>query len=351
VARELTATAPRLATTGCASYHLSVWSSGHASRRFPPYQLLERGYLEEAQEKYRRLEHLYHKTHDFGWDGRKVLRDLIAQHGGIQIPRAQREHLARIFSIILWGELAAWNVSADLALALEDVEAKMAATGQVFDEARHFYTMRDYLLELEVDIPPLDGYTLAVLRELQRTTSLTEKLLGMQLLVENIAVVLFRTIAEAKLEPVLSGLMPYFERDEARHVGLGVLYLPRMLDALSHWEAARLQAFQLRLNTLIIWGTRLLRPHFEALGVDNTQSLRRGLRMQAQALCELRGAAGHRVRGVLSADSAVEERLNSLSIDLFFPPLDAEQPSWQRVMLRGLYRAAQVGDHVLRWVA
>src|SRR5262245_44989566 len=111
--------------------------------------------------------------------------------------------------MILWGELAAWNVSADLALELEDIEAKMAATGQTFDEARHFYTMRDYLLELGVDIPSLDGYTQAVLRELLSTKDVVRKLLGMQLLVENVAVNLFRTVASAKVEPVLSGLLPY----------------------------------------------------------------------------------------------------------------------------------------------
>ena len=36
-------------------------------------------------------------------------------------------------------------------------------------------------------------------------------------------------VAIAQVEPVLSDLMPYFERDEARHVGLGVLYLPKLL--------------------------------------------------------------------------------------------------------------------------
>src|SRR5439155_443745 len=157
------------------------------------------------------------------------LRDLIAKEGGIRIPLEKREHIARIFSVILWGELAAWNVAADLALALGNIEAKMAATGQVFDEARHFYTMRDYLLALGCPLPPLDGYTQAILRELLGTRNLTYKLVGMQLLVENVAVNLFRIVAAAEVEPVLTQLLPYFERDEARHVGLGVMYLPELL--------------------------------------------------------------------------------------------------------------------------
>jgi len=190
-----------------------------------------------------------------------------------------------------------------------------------------------------------------VLRELLSTKNLTYKLLGMQLLVENVAVNLFRTIAGANVEPVLSQLMPYFERDEARHVGLGVMYLPQMLAALSPLESARLKIFQLRINTLIVWGTRLMRPHFEALGIDNNVGIRRGLRMQGETFRELKQVAGEAPKGVLAANSRFEDRLNSLSIDLFFPPLNVTPPPWQRAMLTGLYRAAQVGDHLLRWIS
>src|SRR5436305_10160736 len=84
----------------------------------------------------------------------------------MQVERHQRGPLARVFSIILWGELAAWVISADLAERLDDVEAKMAATSQAFDEARHFNTMRDYLLELGGEIPRLDIYTAMLLRML-----------------------------------------------------------------------------------------------------------------------------------------------------------------------------------------
>ena len=121
---------------------------------FPPYRLIERDYLAEAQQKFARLERLYHVGQKNNWDGHAVLRDLLAKHGGVKkLPPETKAAIARVFSIILWGELAAWNVSADIAEALEDTEAKMAASGQVFDEARHFYTMRDYLLELEIEIP------------------------------------------------------------------------------------------------------------------------------------------------------------------------------------------------------
>jgi len=187
---------------------------------WPPYHLMRRDYLAEAQEKYKKLERLYHVGAQKAWDGKKVLADLLAKHGGIRLDPGKKRALAEIFSTILWGELAAWSISADLALQLEDTEAKMAATSQVFDEARHFYVMRDYLLALDCDVPKLDGYTHTVLTELLETDKLVDKLLGMQLIVESVAVTLFRSVANAGVEPVLSELMPYFERDEARHVGL-----------------------------------------------------------------------------------------------------------------------------------
>ncbi|HEX4461806.1 MAG TPA: hypothetical protein VIA18_27690, partial [Polyangia bacterium] len=184
---------------------------------WPPYQLMERDYLAEAQEKYARLERLYHVAQKNAWDGKQLLGDLLQKHGGIQLPLDKKRALGEVFSSLLWGELAAWSISADLALQLEDTEAKMAATSQVFDEARHFYVMRDYLLALELPdgLPKLDGYSHTILTELLATTRLVDKLLGMQLIVESIAVTVFRSVARAEVEPVLTELMPYFERDEA----------------------------------------------------------------------------------------------------------------------------------------
>src|ERR1700756_24071 len=126
---------------------------------WPPYHLMQRDHLADAKAKFDKLERLYHVGHKQAWDGKQVLKELIQKHGGIQMAPEKKRALAEIFSTILWGELAAWSISADLALQLEDTEAKMAATSQVFDEARHFYVMRDYLLALDVPggLPPLDG--------------------------------------------------------------------------------------------------------------------------------------------------------------------------------------------------
>jgi hypothetical protein len=63
----------------------------------------------------------------------------------------------------MWGELAAWKISAQLADELEPLEAKLAATSQVHDEARHFYVMHDYLDALGEKAEPMEFWSQRVL--------------------------------------------------------------------------------------------------------------------------------------------------------------------------------------------
>jgi hypothetical protein len=317
---------------------------------WPPYHLMRRDYLAEAEKKFAKLERLYHVGARQAWDGKQVLGDLLKKHGGVRLAPDKKRALAEIFSTILWGELAAWSISADLALQLEDTEAKMAATSQVFDEARHFYVMRDYLLALDSEIPPLDGYTHTILVELLETDRLVDKLLGMQLIVESVAVTLFRSVAKAGVEPVLSELMPYFERDEARHVGLGVLYLPKLLATLGPIEATRLKLQQLKIVTLIGWGTHLKKRHFETLGIDNNDGFRRGFRLNREVLMGMRSAEGEDPPGVLVGDPRLDV-VNDWAIDLFFPRLGADVPRWQRAVIGVVDNLSRVGDRALRLAA
>ncbi len=317
---------------------------------FPPYRLIERDFLREAQEKYARLERLYHITQKNAWDGQAVLKMLLDRHGGVKnIDPVKKAAIAQIFSVILWGELAAWNVSADIAEALEDVEAKMAASAQVFDEARHFYTMRDYLLELGIEIPPLDGFTRAVLIDVLETNSLLEKLIGMQLLVENVAVNLFKAVAECRVEPVLSDLMPYFERDEARHVGLGVLYLPSQLRGLSRLEGLKLQLFQVKVSTFIVWGTIRLRDSFDSLGIDLHKTFTDGMKIQVEMFSSMGRFEGG-LRGI-SVPTGFLAKSNDLAVDLYFPRPSAPRPPWLRACHGILDRVARTGDQLLHWAA
>ncbi|HSJ97735.1 MAG TPA: ferritin-like domain-containing protein, partial [Myxococcota bacterium] len=177
-------------------------------------------------------------------------------------------------SMLMWGELAAWIVAAELAERLEEPDARLAASAQVFDEARHFYVLRDYLAALHVPVPKLDPYFAIGVRRLLATRDLTVKLFAMQLLAEGTAMVIFRFLADAKIEPVLTELLPYIEKDESRHVGLGVLYLPERLRELPLKELLRIRDVTYGIGDL--FGATQIRfaRHYAALGADPRDLIR-----------------------------------------------------------------------------
>jgi hypothetical protein len=144
--------------------------------------------------------------------------------------------------------------------------------------------------------------------------------------------------------------MPYFERDKARHVGLGVLYLPKLLAKLGPLEATRLKMKQLKIVTLIGWGTHLKKRHFETLGIDNNDGFRRGFRLNREVLMGMRSQKGEDPPGVLVGDPRLDV-INDWAIDLFFPRMGATVPGWQRTVINFVDELSRVGDRALRMAA
>jgi hypothetical protein len=215
------------------------------------------------------LENIYHKGQDKIWDGRAVLDTLITQHGGVAKLDDKTSHsLRRVLSMILRGEKAAWKISLQLAYEISNIEAKLAATSQAHDESRHFYVLRDYLLHRGPIHDDLPRSVIAALEMVENTGSLGKKLLGMQLMVEPIALTIFQEIRRLDIDPVLSDLFPYFERDEARHVALGVQYLPTVIKSMNPIQISSLIAWQFRLFMLELSGLKEMRNDLEAVGLD-----------------------------------------------------------------------------------
>jgi len=215
------------------------------------------------------LENIYHRSQERIWDGRAVLSELLEKHGGIgKLDSHQARALQNIFAVILEGENAAWKISLQLAVKLESIEARMAATSQAHDEARHFYVMRDYLKLTDYTPRPIPDPVSRALDMIMRTNSLPKKLLGMQLMVEPVALTIFQEIRRTSPEPVLAELLEYFERDEARHVALGVHHLPAVVKGMSPVRIASLITWQLRIFMLELQGLKELRSDFETLDIN-----------------------------------------------------------------------------------
>ena len=257
-----------------------------SGRSVIPYEMFDRERFGLEARNARILEKIYHRGHSQAWDGKKVLSSLIEEHGTPDLPEATRQALGRVFATIMWGELAAWKISAQLAAELVPLEAKMAATSQAFDEARHFYVMHDYLEVLGAMPEKLDRSTESVLSNVMNTSCLAQKLLGMQLMIEPVALSLFHVVKKMNVEPVLTGLLPYYERDESRHVALGVKYLPALMAAMTLREKIALWAFQVKIITLEVWSNRLLSADLISLGVEPRELVRIGMGKQLGALQE-----------------------------------------------------------------
>jgi hypothetical protein len=246
-----------------------------------PFHMFDVDYPEAEARRARRMENIYHVGQAKIWDGRDVLLQAIAKHGKPDLPPDKRRSLARVFGIIMWGELAAWKISAQLADRLVPLEAKLAAASQVHDEARHFYVMHDYLEALGERPPKLEFFAQRVLERTLRTNNLLKKLIGMQLTVETVAFVAFQRVREIDVEPVLSELMAYYERDEARHIGLGVQLVPQMVAKLSISEAISLAGFQLDLLTSTLFSLKTIESDLIEIGVDPRSMLGMAFRKQA----------------------------------------------------------------------
>ena len=313
---------------------------------FPPLHMLEAMAEEDASQKTKRLARLYHLTQQHAWDGKAVFGALLDKHGppGAGMPEEKRQALSRVFTMLMWGELAAWNISADLALRIEDMDAKMAATAQVFDEARHFYVLRDYVKRLG-PVPPLGGLPRRLLGKVLNAPTLAMKLIGMQLLFETNAVVIFHRISESDVCPILTELLPYFERDESRHVGLGVMYLPALIERMDAAEARRTARFQLECLLLIVAGGFVIRDDFGRLGLDHRLMAERVTEMQDDVVSQM---AAHHGQGVLRAVLTPRGGLGPKILDFIHPPQGLESASaLHRRVHRGVQRTLSALDRAL----
>lgn len=278
-----------------------------------PFDMFDMERSAQEAKRFNKCENIYHKGQHMAWNGKEVLEMLIAKHGNPDMDADTRRALQRIFAIILWGELAAWRISAQLADRLVPLEAKMAATSQVHDEARHFYVMYDYL-SLLGDVPKtLDFAPRKILEMVLNTDNLAYKLLGMQLMVETLALTIFQAIRLAKPEPILTELMTYYERDEARHVGLGMQFLPMLLKDMSKIQMAGFFTFQTRILALGMMEMKLIESDLAVVGISAREIMERARAKQMLVLNRTFETIG------LNPDKGIVIGLVSSAAELLFP--------------------------------
>ncbi|OGB25912.1 MAG: hypothetical protein A3I66_12085 [Burkholderiales bacterium RIFCSPLOWO2_02_FULL_57_36] len=150
--------------------------------------------------------------------------------------------VADTLSQILHGEQGALLVSCQLAQSLPDKDAKLFAAAQAMDEARHIEVFSRYVRRLRQVFAP--AATLCrVLDKVVSARHWQAQLVGMQIMVEGLALANFSKARAATNCDLLRDLLKFVMRDEARHVAFGNHYLKTILSDMHPDDRAEVEDF------------------------------------------------------------------------------------------------------------
>ncbi|MBA3453722.1 MAG: ferritin-like domain-containing protein [Deltaproteobacteria bacterium] len=135
------------------------------------------------------------------------------------------ETFAWTISQFLHGEQGALLATAQLVGSVRDLDSKLYAASQVVDEARHVDVYNRYVHTKIGFSYPVNPHLKTLLDMILKDSRWDMKFLGMQIMVEGLALAAFGMIRANTSEPLLKELTAYVMGDEARHVAFGVLSL------------------------------------------------------------------------------------------------------------------------------
>jgi len=148
------------------------------------------------------------------------------------------ESTLRIFSSILHGEQGALNLSASLCHVLKDQGAQEYAANQTREEARHVTAFAKYI-KARWGRPVECGPTLkALLVEIIDAPEVYKKIIGMQMLVEGLAMGAFASLFNSINDPLGKKLLQLVMTDEAFHHKFGKIWADRTVPKLDPEEHA-----------------------------------------------------------------------------------------------------------------
>jgi len=172
-----------------------------------------------------------------------IAADAFARFNERERAEAAYQFNAWITSQFLHGEQGALLATAKLVRQVPDVDAKYYGATQVLDEARHVEVYARYLrdkLELTYPVNP----NLAQLLEMIVADPRWDiTYLGMQIIVEGLALAAFGLIHQFSSEPLIKTITRYVMADEARHVAFGTLSLHGVYDELTAAERREREDF------------------------------------------------------------------------------------------------------------
>jgi hypothetical protein len=141
------------------------------------------------------------------------------------------------------GEQGALICTAKIVETVPWYDAKLYASTQVVDEARHVEVFARYLDEKLGGSYQINAHLRMLLDDIVNDSRWDMTYLGMQIMVEGLALAAFGNMQQMTNEPLLKKLLRYVMSDEARHVAFGVLSLQEVYAHMSDKEIKERQEF------------------------------------------------------------------------------------------------------------
>jgi para-aminobenzoate N-oxygenase AurF len=164
------------------------------------------------------------------------------------------------FSQFLHGEQGALVCAAKIVESVPDLDAKFYGATQVMDEARHVELYAKFLQEKIGLVYPINDQLQKLLGETLSDSRWDMPYLGMQVLIEGLALAAFGLMRDTTSMPLPKQILAYVMQDEARHVAFGRLALRDYYKQITEAERREREDF-------VIEGCYLMRDRIRSFEV------------------------------------------------------------------------------------
>jgi len=242
-----------------------------------------------------RLLDLYQRGKDKQWDAAKridwdqeidpynvmgtapELNPIFGSRQYEKLNESERDELARnitawLFSQFLHGEQGALTVAARIVESVPDMDSKFYAATQTMDEARHVELFNRFTQEKIGLFYPVNPDLAQLLADALGDSRWDMPYLGMQVLIEGLALAAFGVHRELATTPLVKQLLAYVMQDEARHVAFGRLALRDYYAQLSAAELADREEFVVE-GCYLMRNRFIMREVWEHMGYDVAECL------------------------------------------------------------------------------
>jgi len=201
---------------------------------------------------------------DVDWEGGPISTALGVRNDPAMMHEIVAQDHGWLISQFMHGEQGALVATAKICAAAESIDDKYYAAAQVADEARHVEAYQRYLDKIGITYPvstPLH----TLLDQVMGHRHVDMTFLGMQILVEGVALAAFSLGGAMLSNPLIANITELVRRDEARHVAFGVLSLSGRYDDMDPVDLAEREDFVLEACALMRYAG--MSPNINSIGI------------------------------------------------------------------------------------